>query len=66
MTQLYIIIKTMKTKRLDKKKRLELKKKLISNYYDNNYYSISSIYNNINMSYRGGRSKKCRYAGFTN
>lgn len=56
----------MKQKRLDKKKRLELKKKLISNCYDNSYYSISSIYNNINMSYRGGKSRKCRYAGFTN
>jgi hypothetical protein len=56
----------MKNKRLDKKQRLELRKKLISNYYENNYYSISSIYNNIGMSYRGGKSKKCRYAGYTN
>jgi len=56
----------MKTKRLDKKQRLELRKKLISNYYENNFYSISSIYNNIGMSYRGGKSKKARYAGYTN
>ncbi len=56
----------MKQKRLDKKQRLELRKKLISNYYDNNYYSISSIYNNIGMSYRGGKSKKARYAGYIN
>ena len=56
----------MKNKRLDKKQRLELRKKLISNYYENNYYSISSIYNNIGMSYRAGKCKKCRYAGYTN
>ena len=56
----------MKNKRLDKKARLELKKRIVTEYYNNNYYSISSIYNPISMSYRGGKSKKCRYAGFTN
>ena len=56
----------MKNKRLDKKQRSELRKRLISNYYENNYNSNSSIYNNIGMSYRGGKSKKCRYAGYTN
>ena len=56
----------MKTKRLDKKQRLELRKKLNSNYYENNFYSISSIYNNICISYRCGKSRKARYAGYTN
>ena len=55
----------MKTKRLDKRTRLALKKRTISNAR-NTFISMSSIYNPLHISYYGGMTKKCKYIHIQN
>ena len=55
----------MKTKRLDKRTRLALKKRTISNAR-NTFISMSSIYNPLHISYYGGMSKRSKYIHIQN
>ena len=50
----------MKTKRLDKRTRLALKKRSTTNAR-NTFISMSSIYNPLHISYYGGMSRRSKY-----
>ena len=50
----------MKTKRLDKRTRLALRKKTTTNAR-NTFIAMSSVYNPLNISYYGGMSKGSKY-----
>lgn len=50
----------MKTKRLDKRTRLALRKKNTTNAR-NTFIAMSSVYNPLNISYYGGMSKGSKY-----
>ena len=55
----------MKTKRLDKRTRLALRKRTTTNAR-NTFISMSSIYNPLHISYYGGMSRRSKFIHIKN